>query len=280
MCKEGFGCYKGYGTESKAECDATCKGPGPKPNPPNSTDSWQNYVVAGMNVLSVTGGKDPHAYEKVVILLHGGGGQGTDWEYNYEEGWFGNMTGIKYVFPTSVLPGHVWYNSFKNGCGLIGDCAYNISSIHESATNIAGLIDYEKAMVNNVNKNVFLAGFSEGAQLSSYMQFVHLTFALGGVIVMDGFPLPPLSDMPAANGGTPAAAKANASYTGDDMRWMIWEGSNDPIFPAKLTMDNYHGIFDILGVADTWKIEHTEPGMTHTVIESEFAQMVQFIRQD
>ena len=25
------------------------------------------------------------------------------------QGWFGNLDGIKYVFPTSALPGHVWY---------------------------------------------------------------------------------------------------------------------------------------------------------------------------
>jgi len=31
--------------------------------------------------------------------------------------------------------------------------------------------------------------------MTSYMQFCKLEFALGGVIVMDGYPLPPLVDM-------------------------------------------------------------------------------------
>ena len=51
-------------------------------------------------------------------MLHGGGGSGSDWRYQYSQGWFGDLAGLKYVFPTS--PNHLWYISFKNGCGLIG----------------------------------------------------------------------------------------------------------------------------------------------------------------
>ena len=51
-------------------------------------------------------------------MLHGGGGSGSDWRYQYNAGWFGDLAGLKYVFPTS--PNHLWYISFKNGCGLIG----------------------------------------------------------------------------------------------------------------------------------------------------------------
>eukprot|EP01052_Picozoa_sp_SAG31_P029997 SAG31_NODE_3037_length_4761_cov_2.884384_5_plen_73_part_00 len=51
--------------------------------------------------------------------------------------------------------------------------------------------------------------------MTGYMQLAHLDFALGGTIVMDGFPLPPLQDMP----GHPLRARANATYYGHDMRW-------------------------------------------------------------
>ena len=105
------------------------KGPTPKPGPPAGNDTWSNYEIAGMQVMSVVGGKDASNYQKVVIMLHGGGEDGTMWEYQYEEGWFGSLTGMKYVFPTSAYPSHVWYQSYKNGCGLLDDCAYNISSI-------------------------------------------------------------------------------------------------------------------------------------------------------
>ena len=34
----------------------------------------------------------------------------------------------------------------------------------------------------------------QGAQLTSYMQIAKLDYALGGCVVMDGYPLPPLCD--------------------------------------------------------------------------------------
>lgn len=258
------------GEDKFCECG---KGPSPGPGPGPSPDSWREYHVGGMDVLSVTGGKNASAYDKVVIMLHGGGGSGSDWRYQYNAGWFGDLAGLKYVFPTS--PNHLWYISFKNGCGLIGDCAYNISSIHESASRVSALIQHESRLLGGDHSKVYLAGFSEGAQLTSYMQIAKLDFALGGVIVMDGFPLPPLCDMPQ---GPAHAAKRNASYYGDDMNWMIWHGANDPIFPAKLTMDSYHSIFDILGARGTLHVDHTEPGQSHTLIQSEFERMVAFIR--
>ena len=100
--------------------------------------------------------------------------------------------------------------------------------------------------------------------------FVHRS-----AIVMDGFPLPPLENMPGAD---PAAAQKNATYYGQDMRFFIWWGADDPIFPAPLSMSTYNGIFAALGISDTLKVNHTEPGMSHTLIQSEFTQMVQFIK--
>ena len=129
------------------------------------------------------------------------------------------------------------------------------------------------SIAGNTSK-VFLAGFSEGAQLTSYIQIAKLNFALGGTIVMDGFALPPLCDMPKYS---PEHAKAVSSYYGNDMRWMIYQGGSDPIFPAKLTMDTYTTIFDKLGASSTLEIFHTEPGMSHTLIEKEFNQMIDFI---
>lgn len=265
-------CCPGCIQQSKGEykwCQCS-KGP---PSPPPGKDTWDNYRVAGMDVISVTGGQIKTDYSKVVVMLHGGGGSGTDYEVQYRLGWFGNTSGIKYVFPTS--PNHLWYISFKNGCGLVGDCAYNMSSIHESADRVATLLEHEKALVGGDSSNMYLAGFSEGAQLTSYMQLAKLDYALGGTIVMDGYPLPPLCDMP---GATPEAAKKNATYTGQDMNWMIYHGEADPIFPVDDTMEAYHDIFDVLGINSTLKVDHVEPGMSHTLIQKEFTTMVDFIR--
>jgi len=240
-----------------------------------SGDTWDNYQVGGMDVISVTGGSDKSDYEKVVVMLHGGGGSGSDWRYNYDSGWFGNLTGLKYVFPTSPISSHVWFNTYKNGCGLADDCAYDIPSIQSSATAVSTLIEHEKSLVGAQSSKVYLAGFSEGAQMTGYMQLAKLDFALGGTIVMDGYPLPPLCDMP---GHAQSDARNNATYYGTDMRWMIYWGAADPIFPADVSLTAWHGILDALGVSSTLKVEHTEPGMSHTLIEAEFNQMVAFIR--
>ena len=168
-------CCPGCTLETKGVYSyCTCKGP--KPFPPGS-DTWKNYQVAGMDVISVTGGSNETNYDKVIIMLHGGGGQGSDWEYQYEQGWFGDISKLKYVFPTSALPGHVWYIDFKDPhCGLDDDCAYNISSIEESASRVYELIQHEMSLpsIGSDPSKVYLAGFSEGAQLTAYMQIAKL----------------------------------------------------------------------------------------------------------
>lgn len=258
--------------------------------------SWQNYTVSGLDSYSVTGGGDPYDYETVVIMLHGGGGSGYEWWVDtfkmsspYTQGWFGDMTGLKYVFPTSALDGNVWYNSIKNSdddpsndCGLLDDCAYDLDSIKESASDIAELIEHEMSQpqINGNSKKVFLAGFSQGGQMTSYMQIAKLDYPLGGAIVMDGFPLPPLSDMgnplmPA----DPTGAKDNATYYGDDMNFMIWHGELDEIFPCDLTEATYAGVFEVLGVPESLRVNVTFPDQYHTYNEIEFSRMVKFIRE-
>ena len=97
--------------------------------------------------------------------------QGSDWNAPYNEGWFGNTTGFKYVFPTTALTnaagGNVWYLSIPAPEGgpyweLDNDAAYDIPSIQDSATRVAALIEYEKGLVGGDASKVFLAGFSQG----------------------------------------------------------------------------------------------------------------------
>lgn len=142
-----------------------CKGPKPPPGPPPGNDTWAHYSVAGLDVISVTGGKN-ESYDKVVIMLHGGGETGAMWQFNYGEGWFGNLNGLKYVFPTSAIASHVWFETYKKpGCGLADDCAYDLASIEESANRVAELVAHERALVGGDAKKVTIAGFSEGAQV-------------------------------------------------------------------------------------------------------------------
>ena len=268
-----------------------------------SEDSWDQYEAGGMNVLSVTGGSQKSNFEKTVVMLHGGGGSGSDWVCQYQDGWFGNMTGIKYVFPTTPLDGNVWFNTYKGDCGLADDCAYDIPSIQEAATSVAALLESEMGILGGDNSKLYLAGFSEGAQLTGYTQIAKLNYPLGGVIIMDGYPIPPLCDMP---GKDTDAAKQNATYYGTDMNWMIWHGNArvllaffcyspnslihcsacfrphsgeaDYIFPCDETLAAWNGIFEALEIQSTLAIEHTEPLQGHTLIESEFDAVVEFVR--
>lgn len=107
------------GTKSDYDCEECCPGctpvdkppykycdcsKGPPPGPPPGNDTWTNYSVGPLAVTAVTGGKDASAYDTAVVMLHGGGGSGADWLYQYDAGWLGNLTGFKYVFPTSAYP--------------------------------------------------------------------------------------------------------------------------------------------------------------------------------
>lgn len=262
LCKDGQ-CYEGFGTMTKAQCETQCKSPDPK------SGNFTNYNVAGMDVIALTGNGTT---EKIVVMLHGGGGSGQEWRTNYDDGWFGNTDGIKYVWPTS--PNSLWYGSTKQaGCGFCDECAYTSGSIEESATRIATLIEHEKVYVGGQNKSIYLAGFSQGGQISAYMQIAKLDFALGGTIILDGYPLPPVCNA--------ETVKSKATYTGADMNWFIYWGSEDPIFPPQESLSAFRNSFEALGLPNsTIAFEKVEQGMGHSLSEKEFNDMVNFIREN
>ena len=47
----------------------------------SADDVWDQYTVGDMESFSVTGGK---TYDQVVVMLHGGGGSGYEWVYDYK----------------------------------------------------------------------------------------------------------------------------------------------------------------------------------------------------
>lgn len=59
--------------------------------------SWVSSTVGAMTVWSNTGGSS--TYDKVVIMLHGGGGSPDEYKSIYDSGGFGDTTNIKYVAP-------------------------------------------------------------------------------------------------------------------------------------------------------------------------------------
>jgi hypothetical protein len=121
----------------------TPPGPGPKPPTPHSNQT-EEYTVAGMNVEAIYFNKDK-SYNKVIVQLHGGGGDNQMWNWDWQQGMYGNnVTDVKLVNPTSYRSGHTWYQDFKRpNCGLNDDCAYNLTTIKESGERIQQLIEHE-----------------------------------------------------------------------------------------------------------------------------------------
>lgn len=147
-----------------------------------------------------------------------------------------------------------------------------MTSIYHSADRVAAIIrhEMEKEQIGNDSSKVFLGGFSQGAQMTSYMQIAKLDFPLGGAMVLSGFPLPPLGQMP---GSKPEDAKKKATYYGKDMRWFIWNGDKDWYFDANKTLTYYREIFETLGVSETVKVLHVEKGLIHWQSKEEWEQI-------
>ena len=61
------------------------------------------------------------------------------------------------------------------------------------------------------------------------------------------------------------------------MNFFLYHGGADPIFRSA-RLSKHSGIFATLGIESTLTFNHTEPGMSHTLIEKEFVSLVRWIR--
>lgn len=133
------------------------------------------------------------------------------------------------------------------------ECGYDTDSIATSATLVESLIENEKSLIGGDASKVYLAGFSQGGQMTGYMQLSKLTYALGGTIIMNSFPLPPLSGWDVDD---QSAAQSAATYYGDDMNWMIHHSTWDYVFQCKDTMKTWRDALDAVGARSTLKLEN------------------------
>lgn len=236
--------------------------------------TWDSTTVGTMTVEHKTNGT---TYDKVVILLHGGGGDSSSFKWYYENGYFGDTTGIKYVVPTSTRTGNVWYDSTKtSGCGLSDDCAYDLASIGDSGDKIKAVIENEKTLKSWTDSSkIYLGGYSQGGQMAGYVQVAKMTEKLGGVMIMCSWPLPPLAKMPDQ---TEAEAKAAATYKGDDMRWMLFGGTEDAIFPEPASSTRWTDIFSKLGISSVVKMKIVQTGAGHEMTDNCFYNFIRFVK--
>ena len=156
----------------------------------NPNVTWTEYSKGGLDVIAATA-VDQDEYEKVVIYLHGGGLSAATYLIDY----FGDLSGLKIVFPTSYRDGGAWYETFKNDCGLEDACSVNVDEVNEIGASVAELVDYEKELLGGDGSKVYLAGFSQGGRMVYNVQLGQLNYALGGAFVLCGFPQIPMLEM-------------------------------------------------------------------------------------
>jgi predicted esterase len=235
--------------------------------------TFTTSTVGGMTYKSTVPGGGS-TYSKVVILLHGGGSSEDEGVNYLNTGFFtqsGNVLTTKWIFPRAMVSdpsssGYLWYDSIKDtvNCPNLDDsCAYVQSTITDNSNGLKALIDQEAAVSGIGHANIVLGGFSQGAQMASYMQLHKLTNALGGVAVMSGYALPPTFTWPALAATAAQAAATCKTACLSSMRWFIWWGATDSIFPADASVQMYKNILSVLGATTALKIERVVADQGH-----------------
>ena len=239
--------------------------------------TWTQYTVGRLNCYAGQA-EGQTSYDKVVVYLHGGGGAGNPpYETTFlESDLFGDISGIKFVYPSSWRSGGIWYETYKNGCSASEVCAHNESEVEESGSEVAALINYERNLKGWSNgANIYLAGYSQGARMVYQVQFGALTYALGGCFVMCGYPQIPLLGM--ENYST-SQAQAAVSYYGTDMNWMMFHGEGDAIYPPEESKALYDSVYSKLGVSSTIVYDVENSGSGHTLEPAYFYVWMNFVR--
>ena len=102
-------------------------------------------------------------------------------------------------------------------------------------------------------------------------------YAFAGVVLFAGYPVEPLRHMLDMSNKD---ARAAARYTGQDMKFWIWHGDKDTVFPVDLAMDKYDKLFTKLGIKNTIISKHIEKGLGHHTSPTGFASMEKFIKPE
>lgn len=160
-----------------------------------SARSWAESTVGSMTIWSNV--PDDGEYDKVVIVLHDGGSEPKNMRNYFNKGKFGRAQKIKFIAPKSTHDDYNWYKFTKSdGCGLDDDCAYDLTTISTSGDQLLAVIEAEKTLKGWTNSDkIFVAGKGQGGGMSIYLQLIKMSEKLGGVVVLKGYPIPPLAKM-------------------------------------------------------------------------------------
>lgn len=216
--------------------------------------------------------------------MHGAGETSTYYEDLYRQGKFPKNDDVKIMFLQSHLKQgsrYPWmktnssYSSMDPNARSIEDgdkqCESIVQIIRDEITNTYGFLSFSEAA-----KRIYIAGKSQGALLSLYLQLMKLKTTFGGIGVFSGFPIKPLYEM-TYDFVTASEAKAQCTNLQQDMRFFFWHGTKDTVFDQEKTFALYKVLFNKLGISGTIKKMHAETGLTHKTSVSEIKSFMKFI---
>jgi phospholipase/carboxylesterase len=205
------------------------------------------------------------AADAAVILLHGLGADGHDFESIVPELKLPGASAVRWVFPhapvrpVTINGGHrmrAWYDIV----GLHRDAREDEAGIGESAAVVRALVRREEERGIEAER-IVIAGFSQGGAVALYSALRHPK-RLGGVIALSTY-LPLASRLPAE------AHPANAAVS-----VFMAHGTHDPIVPLALGEGSRAAL-----LARGYDVEWRTYPMGHSVCLEEIAAIGAWLRR-
>lgn len=224
--------------------------------------------------------------QKTMIMMHGAGENADYYVEKYKAGEFPKNDDVKIMFLQSGLKQGTrtpWMKT-NSGHSHMDPDARNITDANMQSVSIIQIIrdeiknTYGHLSFEEGAKRIFLAGKSQGALLSLYIQLMKLKTPLGGIGVFSGFPLKPLLMLTYPN-VTAAEAQAACPGISKDLRIFVWHGTKDTVFDQKKTFAIDNELFSKLGITKTIKTMYAEEGLTHKTSVKEIEHFMKFIEE-
>ena len=160
-------------------------------------------------------------------------------------GMFGDdISGIKFIFPTSTVGNGTWYATYKEGVpgcdyGYFDECTYDMKQMDTSGKELAALVQNEVDNNGIAPSDIFLAGYSQGGRIVWHTTFGQLPYAIGCTFGITTYPQYP---------AFPQVDASEYSYYGADQNMMMFQGEWDYIFPAQGGIDEWTEVFGKLDI--------------------------------
>ena len=226
----------------------------------------------------------PVEEQKTLIFMHGAAETALDYVSKFKDGKLVKNKNVKIMLLQSHLKQgekNPWMRVLKKGQNMDPDarnlkdgeahCEAIVKLINQEIMETYGFLPFDEGA-----KRVFLAGKSQGALLSIYIQLMKLPFSLGGTAAFAGYPLKPLLKM-ADNDVSPEEAQSRCLNLARDMRFFIWHGTKDEFFEHNQTFDLYTKIFTKLGISETVKVMDREEGLGHETSPKGMLALMEFM---